>query len=122
MSEPVETESLEQRLRRALPAAMKARDRAEVEVLRTTLAAIANAEAVAAPDAPTDGGVIAGARIGLGSGEAARRDLSDADVAAIVQAEIDERLAAAGEYAANGRDDEAERLRTEAGALQAHLA
>ena len=40
------TENLRERLSRALPVAMKARDRVAVGVLRSALAAIANAEAV----------------------------------------------------------------------------
>jgi uncharacterized protein len=46
-------ENLRQRLSRALPAAMKARDRAAVAALRSALAAIANAEAVDASRTPS---------------------------------------------------------------------
>jgi uncharacterized protein YqeY len=120
--EPAEAElPLEQRLRRALPPAMKARDTAAVSALRTALAAIANAGAVAAPAPPATGGTIAGAHIGLGAGEAARRELSDDQVAAIVRAEIDERLTAAAEYTDHGQADQAARVTAEAAVLAAHL-
>jgi uncharacterized protein YqeY len=112
---------LEQRLRRALTPAMKARDTAAVPALRTALAAIANAGAVAAPAPPATGGTIAGAHIGLGAGEATRRELSDEQVAAIVRAEIDERLTAAAEYTHHGQPDQAAQVTAEAAVLAAHL-
>jgi uncharacterized protein YqeY len=113
--------SLEHHLRRALPRAMKERDQIALSALRTTLAAIANAGAVPAPAAPTDEGPIARARIGLGAGEAARVELSDDEVAAVVHAEIDERLAAADECRRAGRDDHADRLAAEVAVLRSHL-
>jgi uncharacterized protein len=60
---------------------------------------------------------VAGAAAGLGAAEAGRRRLSPAQVAAIVQAEIDERLAAAAQYERAGREDRAARLAAEAHAL-----
>jgi hypothetical protein len=60
---------------------------------------------------------VAGAVAGLGAAEAQRRRLSRAQVAGIVQAEIDERLAAATEYQSAGRADRAARLAAEAQAL-----
>jgi uncharacterized protein YqeY len=113
---------LEQRLRRALTPAMKARDTTAVSALRTTLAAIANAEAVAVPTPPPTGGLIAGAHVGLGAGEATRRVLSGEQVASIVRAEIDERRTAAAEYTHHGQTDEAARVTAEADVLAAHLA
>jgi uncharacterized protein len=88
-------------MRRALTAAMKARDRRAVTVLRSALAAIDNAEAVdTAKGPPGEGhpageGEIAGAAIGVGAAEAARRTLTPAETEAIVRAEVDERQTAA---------------------------
>jgi uncharacterized protein YqeY len=118
------TATLRARLRAALPAAMKARDRAAVAALRSALAAIDNAEAVAPepePEPVGDDSPIAKARVGLGAGEAARHELTDDDVAAIVRAEVAERLTSADEYDDHGRDERADRLRAEAAVLQAHL-
>jgi uncharacterized protein len=120
MPEP-EVEPLERRLRQALPKAMKARDSAATSALRTTLAAIGNAEAVAPPDPPATGGRIAGARLGLGAGEAARAELSEDQIASIVRAEVAERLEAAAGYERAGQAEPAERLRSEAAVLTGHL-
>ena len=91
--------------------------------LRTALAAIDNAEAVDSSFAP-DGqsSTIAGAVVGLGAGEVARRTLSDDDVRAILRDAITEREEAAAEYEARQRPEDAARLRTEAGILTAILA
>jgi uncharacterized protein YqeY len=115
-------EPLRTRLRRALPVALKARDAAAVAALRSTLGALDNAEAVAAPAAPTTGGVIAGARVGIGAGEADRRTLSEEEVAAIVGTEVAERVEAADDYRRAGHPDRAARLTAEADVLRAHLA
>jgi uncharacterized protein len=118
----VTSPSLRERLRGALPAAMKARDRDAVAALRSALAAIENAEAVAPPPAaPLQDGVIPRATAGLGSGEARRIDLSDEQVAAIVRAELDERRSAADDYAGAGQAERAARLTAEADALARHL-
>jgi hemoglobin len=103
---------------------MKARDAVSTSALRSTLGAIDNAEAVAPePDivAPIAEGPIAGAVRGLGAGELPRRMLTDADIAAIVQAEIEERIAEAETYGELGRTDEADRLRVEADVLRREL-
>jgi uncharacterized protein YqeY len=108
------------RLRAALPVAMKARDRAAVSVLRATLAALDNAEAVdRAPDADRNLG-IESLPVGVGAAEVARRELTEADIERIVRAEIDERLTAADGYE-TAAPDRAELLRTEARVLQEHL-
>src|SRR4029453_6338966 len=92
----------------ALPPAMKARDRDAVAALRSALAAIENAEAVAPPPpAPRRDGVTPGAPARLGSGEAVRVDVSEDGVAAIVRGEVDERRSAAADYARAGQDDRA---------------
>ena len=112
---------LRQRLRAALPAALKARDAVAVAALRGTLAAIDNAEAV--PPATPDGRgmAIEHSPVGVGAAEAQRRVLTEADVARIVRAEVAEREAAARGYDGAGRPERAERLRAEAGILVAHL-
>jgi uncharacterized protein len=120
--------------------AMRARDPIAVSALRTTLSAVANAEAVVAEAVAGGAGArdaaeavaggarardaadshhFAGGMAGLGAGEAARRQLSAADVDAIVRAEIAEREHAAADYAAKGLSSQAERLRREASILTA---
>ncbi|HKA84176.1 MAG TPA: hypothetical protein VKD21_09960 [Acidimicrobiales bacterium] len=116
MSSPLYT-----RLRQALPAALKARDQVAVAALRSAVSAIDNAQAVEAPPAPRSGGVIAGAVTGLGAGDAARRELSEDDIAAIVSYELAERRRAAADYERAGQIDAAARLRAEADVLAAHL-
>ncbi|MBE1604250.1 GatB/YqeY domain-containing protein [Actinopolymorpha pittospori] len=64
---------------------------------------------------------VAGAAIGVGAAEAQRRQLTDADVRAIIENEVRERTAAAAEYERLGRGDAAERLRSEAEVLSRHL-
>ena len=54
-----------------LTAAMKARDSSQVAVLRATLGALANAEAVAAPSGPVS------LTAAAGTTEVARRELTD---------------------------------------------
>jgi uncharacterized protein YqeY len=94
------------RLRESLKAALKDRDEVATAALRTALSAIANAEAV--PPAPWK------SRLGVGAGEAARRELSDADVIAILRAEVEEKQSAASVYERLGESNEARRLRAEA--------
>jgi uncharacterized protein YqeY len=108
--------TLRERLNAALPTAMKARDSPAVTALRSTLAAIENAAAVA-PD-ESGRGLPA---VGLGATEVARRDQDDAEIERIVRAEITDRTAAADEYERLGRAERADRLRAEARALVTHL-
>jgi uncharacterized protein YqeY len=110
---------LRDRLRAALPAAMKARDRATASTLRATLAAIENAEAVDAGSARA--GAIETSAVGIGVAEAARRELAEADVVAIVRAEIAERQHAAEVYEGSGHPDKAAELHAAAAALTAFL-
>lgn len=111
--------SLRERLRAALPTAMKARDRTAVSALRSTLSAIDNAEAVDRPAGVDRGLAIEQSAVGVGATEVARRELSDDDVEHIVRAEIAERETAAAGYAESGRVEPAERLRAEAAVLTA---
>jgi arginase len=116
------TGGLRARLRRALPAAMKARDRDAVSALRAALAAIDNAEAVEAVATPPGAATpdVAGA-VAFGEGEVPRRHLTEGDVIAIVALEAAERGATADEYDRLGKPDDAARLRREATTLQSHL-
>jgi uncharacterized protein YqeY len=114
---------MRERLREDLAAAMRARDRVAITVLRTTLSAIDNAEAVdvsASEPRGTSSGHVAGASAGVGSSDVARRVLSDADIGAIIRGEADERREAAAEYERLGRVDVAEALRREAAVLDGY--
>jgi uncharacterized protein YqeY len=99
---------------------MKARDRTAVGVLRSTLAAIENAEAVV--PAETKGLAIEQSPIGAGAAEAPRRELTDDDVERIVRNEIADRESAAAGYESTGRSDRASALRDEARFLADFLA
>jgi uncharacterized protein YqeY len=108
------------RLRQALGAAVRARDPVAASALRSALGALGNAEAVPAPQTPASSvgsAYIAGAAAGLGAEEARRRPLSESEAAAILEAEIAERLAAAAGYERSGHRDRASRLRREAQVL-----
>jgi uncharacterized protein len=101
---------------------MKARDRQAVTTLRSTLAAIDNAEAVDVTQLPPAGeGVIAGAALGVGAAEVERRALTSAEAEAIVRREAAERQAAAQVYGRAGQSSPAERLRAEAELLSTYL-
>lgn len=107
------------RLRRALRAALRARDMTAVLALRSALGAIGNAEAIEPGAAPSLGSSrhVAGTVAGLGAGEARRRHLSEQELCEIVQAEVAEREAAARDYQRAGRAGHAGRLRREAQVL-----
>jgi uncharacterized protein len=116
---------LRDRLRDGLPAAIKARDGVAVAALRSALAAIGNAEAVAPPpDSPAEAthAQLAGTVVGVGAAEAERRALSEAEVEEIARAEVDERRTAADAYERAGRPEVARRLRAEADVLGGYLA
>ena len=110
-------------LRRDLTAAMKARDSDAVAVLRTAIAAIDNAEAVAAPRAapPATSAHIAGARAGLGAAEAPRRQLTGDEIHAILRGQLAEFSREADRYADHGQHAAAERLRDQASLLSRYL-
>ncbi len=110
-------------LRRDLTAAMKSRDADAVAMLRTAIAAIGNAEAVAAPGAApaATSAHIAGARAGLGAAEAARRPLTAGELRAILQGQLTEYTREADRYAAHGQDAAAQRLRNQASLLSRYL-
>jgi uncharacterized protein YqeY len=114
---------IERRARTWLTEAVRSRDTVTVSALRNVLSAIANAEAVPLPasDGPTTAlsEHVAGAAIGVGAAEAARRELTDDEVAEIVRGEIAEHHAAV--EALGGRGERAERLRAEAVVLEVLL-
>jgi uncharacterized protein len=126
-------ENLRDRLRGALPLAMKARDRLAVTALRSALAAIDNAGAVDVAQAPREAGhpdvgeteaghpEFAGTVAGLGAAEVERRSLTPARVEQIVRAEMTDREAAAVDYERAGQLEHAERLRGEAKVLASYL-
>ena len=129
-------------MRRDLTTAMKARDKPAIAALRSTLAAIDNAEAVDAAQVPPAAagqpaseeippagrgrpagvGAIAGAALGVGAAEVERRALTAAETEAIVRREVAERQRAADAYERAGQAPHAERLRAEAELLSAYLA
>jgi uncharacterized protein len=125
MTEPATT--WRETLRAQLLTARKDRDQTRVSALRSALSAIDNAETPDAetPDetAPvvTPDSAIAGAASGLGSTEVARRLLTDAQILALLRAEVDERLRAAEQLADNGAEDRAAAVRSEADVLTAVL-
>lgn len=112
------------RLRRDLTAAIKNRDRVTVAAVRSALAAIENAEAPPTEDSgphPAQSEHLAGSAAGHGAAEVTPRDLTEADLHAIVESEVLERAVAAQEYERLGRDDLAQRLRSEAEVLGRYL-
>lgn len=112
---------LRERMRSALPVAMKARDAVAVAALRDTLGAIDNAEAVQPPAGTQRGLAIEQSPAGVGAAEVDRRVLTDAEVAGIVRDAVAEREDAARGYDEAGRPDRAQRLRAEARVLSAYL-
>lgn len=110
---------LERRLRSALTAAMKSGDREEVKILRSTLAAVDNAGAV--PMIGPGSGAVEDSPVGVGITEAQRRELSENDVVAIIDAEIIELEQAASIYRESGNYDRSETLRLGANTLRSIL-
>jgi uncharacterized protein YqeY len=104
-------------MRRALPDAMRARDKAAVSALRSTLAALDNAEAAPAGEAELRGLALEESPVGAGATEVARCELSEDGVRNIVRAEADDRLEAAAQLTAPAHADRAARLRAEAAVL-----
>jgi hypothetical protein len=88
----VSTNHLTELLSEELVNARRSSDRAVAATIRTTLAALANAEAVPVEgpaDVPMTGSAhVAGARLGVSAGEAPRRELSLREQRGIVRGEI----------------------------------
>jgi uncharacterized protein YqeY len=106
---PAGAHALRTLLRRDLGVALKTRHAEAVAALRTTIAAIDNAEAVD----PTT--------VDAGSTEVARRDLSIADVRAVLHEHVDDYVTEADRYESLGRHDAAQRLRRQADTLRPYL-
>jgi uncharacterized protein YqeY len=104
-------------MRQALPEAMRARDKVAVSALRSTLGALDNAEAVPVGEAELRGTALEQSPVGVGTTEAARRELSESDAEDVVRAEAAERLEAAAQLTAPAHADRATRLRAEAAVL-----
>lgn len=99
-------------LRAAIVDAMRSRDREAAATYRTALAAIDNAEAVPATEAPR-AGAIESASLGVGAADAPRRALTELQMRGIVAAEAD-----ALRDAAEARAAHADPLRREADRLR----
>lgn len=104
---------LRESLKADLKMAMKARQPHIVSMLRTVLAAIDNAEAV---DVDTSFVPLTGI-----TRDVPRKLLSEADMEAILRAEMDDLQSAMVHYEAGGRADEAEILRKKLNALLPYL-
>ena len=98
-------DALRARLAVQLRATMKARDQITVATLRSVLAALDNASAVAETTAHVP-------VIGL-SGDVPRAELTVQDIDRILKAETTEREIAAADYQRRGLEDGAARLRAE---------
>ena len=113
---------LRTRLRADLKTAMKSRSAVEVSAIRSLLAALDDAEAVAppatAPISAPGGEHVAGAAVGVGSTEVDRRVLTPAEVELVVSGQIAERRAAAATFDAVAQPDAARRLRDEADVIE----
>jgi uncharacterized protein YqeY len=108
-------------MRRALPEAMRAGDKAAVSALRATLGALDNAEAVPVEETELRGVALEQSPVGAGATEAIRRELSERSVVEIVRAEAAERLEVAAQLTAPAHAQRAARLRTEAAVLLSFL-
>lgn len=105
------SQALTDRLRADLKIAMQARAREEAGVLRALIGAVDNAQSVQLDPnfKPAHVGTF-----GDRANEVPRKPLSQADIKALLQREIDERLSAADEIERAGRPDRSEVLRAEA--------
>jgi uncharacterized protein YqeY len=108
------TRSIRERMQRDLQVAMKARDRLRVGVLRATLGAIANAEAVPSDARPNIPGRSEPT-------EVARRELTDADIEAVVGREVAELRADAQLYRERADTAPLADLETRIGILASYL-
>jgi uncharacterized protein YqeY len=109
MTDPAAT--LIARLRADLRLAMRERDAPRTSTLRTLIAAIDHAQAVPDTDPRSHTRFH---RFGEGANEAPRRTLTQADLQALLNREMQERTEAAAEMEKAGEVDRAIRLREEA--------
>lgn len=105
------------RLRADLTTAMKARNPAEVQLLRALVAAIDNAEAPPAEGQPAESGF----GFAAASSEVQRLILGSADVQQVLRFEIGERERAAAELDGLGKQDHAASLRAQARLARRYL-
>lgn len=110
-------ERMKARLRADLTTAMKARNAAEVQLLRALVAAIDNAEAVAPAAQPAESGFGFAAT----SSEVRRLILGADQVQQVLATEIAEREGAAAEFDGLGKPDHAAGLRAQAGIARRYL-
>jgi uncharacterized protein YqeY len=106
--------TLPDRMRSDLKDAMRARNTARVTVLRTALAAFANAEAPPARAEPV------WPPVEHGASEVARLELTDDDHRRILDELITDREDTAATYDSNGRTEEADVMRAEIATLAAY--
>jgi len=103
---------MKQLLRDDLRTSMRSKDRSATMVLRSAIAALDAAEAVADP----------GAAPAIGhSGDVERRVLTQAQVAAVLSAEIEERQVAIATFRRLGREDRVVTLERELALLRDYL-
>jgi hypothetical protein len=107
-----EESDIRSRLRSDLTTAMKTGDRVRARVVRSTMTAIANAEAVEAP---------IGAEGTVGHADVPRREVGRAQIIDLIEIEIGEREVAAAQYRDVGRPADAETLEEEMAVLRAYL-
>lgn len=97
---------------------MREGDRARVGVIRSTIAALDNATAVAA----VEGGVaIADSAVGAGTTDVARKELSASDMTDVLEAEALEREQAAALYVREGQAEYSESLLREAALIRSFI-
>ena len=104
--------SLQARIREDLAEAMRDRDMARVKVLRTTMSAIQNAEAVEG---------VASVEGVVGYSDVQRRSLTDDDVIEIIIREIEEFEGSVAEYRQIGQTERADGLQRELEVLRSYL-
>jgi len=109
------------RLRADLREAMKARDRIRTSVIRNSLAALADAEAVEAQPV-ADLPVHPQGADGLYAAEVERRALTENEIRRVLGEVHNDLLESADELAGLARNPQAEELRTQADILGAYLA
>lgn len=105
-------ETMRQQMQTDLKTAMASRDKPRVEVLRSALGALANAEALTPDDERVASGLY---------GDVARRELTDDHSVAVVVKGRDELLAAAREMRELGLEDDAVGLEHQADILGGYL-
>ncbi|HYH75488.1 MAG TPA: hypothetical protein VD735_06035 [Candidatus Saccharimonadales bacterium] len=107
------------RIRQDMLDAMKQRQRTKAEALKSLLARISNAEAVAPGDRRVMDGVVAGAAPGVGSTDVPRRVLTSADLHAVIYDEVQEIATALAQV--DGNTDYAVQLRATIVLIQKYL-